>query len=86
MQGDALLVILVLGLGIAAFGFGVVYVVCQFLSWIGRGVIGIFRPHRVHSSGGPGSIRKGRVCPREGCGKVEYRDARFCSQCGMPMT
>jgi hypothetical protein len=27
-----------------------------------------------------------RVCPREGCGKFEHRDARFCSQCGMPLT
>lgn len=87
MHGDVLLVILILVFGCAAFLFGVIYVICQVLAWIGRGLFGIFMPRR--SAGEPGAAsghRGGRVCPRAGCGKVEYRDARYCSQCGMPLT
>lgn len=87
MHGDVLLVILILVFGCAAFLFGVIYVICQFVAWIGRALFGIFIPRRSVTT--PGSAThnpRGRVCPREGCGKVEHRDARFCSQCGMTLT
>jgi len=86
MHGDVLLVILILIFGCAAFLFGVIYAICQFVAWIARGLFGIFIPRRsAAASDSPTHGRQGRICPREGCGKVEYRNARFCSQCGRPL-
>ncbi|MGD2108546.1 MAG: hypothetical protein PVI86_04050 [Phycisphaerae bacterium] len=86
MNADVLLLILLVFFGCAAFLFGVIYVICQFVAWIGRGLFGIFIPRRSSSAGDPPPpSRRGRMCPREGCGKIEYRAARYCSQCGMPL-
>ncbi len=85
MHGDILLVVLILTLGCAAFIFGVIYLVCKFFGFVGRGVVSVFTRHpstgsQGHQSGSPGV----RVCPREQCRKTEYRPARFCSRCGAP--
>lgn len=86
MHGDALLIVLLLVFGCAAFLFGVIYLFCQFFAWMGRGLLGMFRPHRPAA---PVERRKigsrPRVCPNERCRKVEYRAARYCSQCGTPL-
>ena len=84
MHGDALLLIFAMIFGCAAFLFGVIYLICRMLGWVGRGFAGIFRPgaaaaERRMTSEGP----RGRVCPREECRRVESRlDARYCSRCG----
>jgi hypothetical protein len=72
MSGDLLVIAVVLVLGITAFVFGLVNTVWRGFCFIVGSVFG-----RRKASGG------GRlVCPREGCRKVEYRDAVYCSQCG----
>ena len=83
MQGDVLLVILLLGFGCAAFLFCVVYMVCQFLAWIGRGVMGVVCPRRTAARPGKRpSCSRPQMCPNDKCRKIEYRNARYCSQCG----
>ena len=86
MHGDLLLVVLILVFGCAAFLFGLVYVVGCVVTAVGRGMWGLFRPSRC--SGPPAPARASSRplrCPRVNCRKVEYRNARFCSQCGAPM-
>jgi len=86
MHGDLLLVVLILVFGCAAFLFGLVYVVGYVLSAVGRGMWGLVRPCR-----GPGPTERVQRlsrplrCSRVNCRKVEYRNARFCSQCGAPL-
>lgn len=83
MQGDFLIVLLLLVVGCAAFLFGVIYVFCQFFARIGRGLMGIIAPGR--SGGADGQARRCSrplVCPNKRCSKIEYRAATFCSQCG----
>jgi hypothetical protein len=83
MHGDAVLIVLLLVFGCVAFLFGVVYLLCQSFAWVGRGLLGIFRPCRRADEAGPRMPGlRSRVCPNERCRKVEYRKARFCSQCG----
>jgi len=84
MHGEPLLIIVVLVFGIGAFLFGVIYVVCSILSAIGRGMMGIVRPHRRTGTAElDGTLSRPLVCPRRTCRKVEHRgDARFCGQCG----
>ncbi len=83
MHGDAVLIVLLLVFGCVAFGFGVIYLLCQLLAWVWRGLLGIFRPGRGADEVGPRMPGlRSRVCPNEHCRKVEYREARFCSQCG----
>ena len=86
MQGDLLLVALILVFGVAAFLFGLVYVVWCVVGTVGRGMWSLVRPRR--SLGNGVRIRtfgRGVYCPRLNCRKVEYRNARFCSQCGAPL-
>ena len=86
MHGDLLLVVLILVFGCAAFLFGLVYVVGCVVSAVGRGMWTLIHPSRC--SGPPAPARKlsrPLRCPRVNCRKVEYRNARFCSQCGAPM-
>lgn len=87
MQGDALLLILVMVFGCAAFFFGVIYLIGRALAWCGRGFVGVFRSapsgKQAGSDLGPG---RQLVCPREECRREEDRpDARYCSQCGAPL-
>jgi len=85
VHGDLLLVALILVFGVAAFLFGLVYVVWCIVGGIGRGVWSLARPWRR-----VGTVERTRMfggaramyCPRLNCRKVEYRNARFCSQCG----
>jgi len=85
MHGDLLLVVLILVFGCAAFLFGLVYVVWCVVGTVGRGMWSLVRPRR--HVGNPvcrGGRTFGRAvyCPRPNCRKAEYRNARFCSQCG----
>jgi len=83
VQGDLLLVGLMLVFGCAAFLFGLVYVLCALFASVGRGIWGLVRPLGRVGSGGCLSLGRGPlVCPRANCRKAEYRNARFCSQCG----
>ncbi len=80
MHADVVVFILVLLVGCAALLFGVLYLIVRALGGVGRGVLSMFGP-----SGASGRTMRGRralVCPRPQCRKVEYRDARYCSQCG----
>jgi hypothetical protein len=84
MHGDLLLILVVLIFGCAAFLFGVVYIVCSAIGFVGRSLLSIVRPcSRVRVSAGS-HLRMGHplICPRESCRKIEYRRASFCSQCG----
>jgi len=81
MHGDLFLVIVILVFGCAAFLFGLVYVLCALFAAMGRGLLGLFRP-LGHVGGRCGITSRPLVCPRANCRKAEYRNARFCSQCG----
>ena len=87
MHGDALLLILVMVFGCAAFFFGVIYLVFRVFAWFGRGFVGVFRTAPPKEPvGGPHRRRALLVCPREECQRVEgRRDARYCSQCGVSL-
>jgi hypothetical protein len=86
MHGDLLLVVVILVFGCAAFLFGVIYLVCSVIGFVGRGVLGLFKPDRAPPGRRSGVRGAGAlVCPREECRKVEYRDAKYCSQCGAPL-
>ena len=85
MPGDPLVVVLILIIGCAAFLFCVLYVFGRMFSIIGQGFMSMFRGGRPPSE--PGGFRAGQVliCSREQCRKTEYRNGRFCSQCGAPL-
>ena len=83
MQGDLLLVALILVFGVAAFLFGLVYVVWCVVGAVGRGMWSLVRPWRpVPTAERARPFGRAVYCPRLNCRKVEYRNARFCSQCG----
>ena len=86
MHGDLLLVALILVFGVAGFLFGLVYVVWCFVGAVGRGMWSLLHPGRpVGKSERAGTFGRAVYCPRRNCLKVEYRNARFCSQCGAPL-
>ena len=88
MHGDLLLVVLILVFGCAAFLFGLVYVVWCVVGAVGRGMWSLVRPGRPVGISACREARKfvrAVYCPRLNCRKVEYRNARFCSQCGAPL-
>ena len=86
MHADALLVILLLLFGLAAFLFAVIYMFCQFFAWVGRSLLGLVSPDRPGGPVCPPRVgSRPRVCPNERCRKVEYRAASYCSQCGTPL-
>ncbi len=84
MPGDALLLVLVLIFGCAAFFFGVIYLVFRSLGWLGRGFVGAFRSVPPEAPNRPAGDRRPRLgCPRTECGRIEDREgAHYCSQCG----
>jgi len=85
MPADFLIVVVfMMVLGCATLVFGVLYFLCRLLGGAGRCVIRALRPrHRVEPGMLRTPMRKGLVCPREQCRKIEYRsNARFCSRCG----
>jgi hypothetical protein len=87
MDAIAVVLLLVLVLGWAAFLFTALFVVGRVITGVGRGMVSIFQPRRRGGSGrrlSPG--RRGRVCSHPQCRKIEYRDALSCSQCGTRLT
>ncbi len=88
MHGDALLLIVAMVFGCAAFFFGVIYLFCRAIAWVGLGFAGIFRSSSSGARCGMTSRRsRRRICPREECRKMENRaDAQYCSRCGAPLT
>ena len=83
MQVDIVVLGLVVLLGCAALLFGVLYALGRVLGTAGRSILSVFgvRPTRT-AEGRTVDLGGGRVCPRSECRKVEYRNARYCSQCG----
>ena len=81
MTGDALVIILILVLGIAALLFGLLYVIARAFGEVGKGFFAVLRGPRD----GRGQRPRVRVCSREQCGKTEVREGRYCSQCGAPL-
>lgn len=83
MHGDLLLVVLILVFGVAAFLFGLAYVVWCIVGGIGRGMWSLVRPWgRAGKGVRVCAFSRPMLCPRANCRKVEHRNARFCSQCG----
>lgn len=85
MHGDLLLVVLILVFGCAAFLFGLVYMVWWVASTVGRGMWSLVRPRRhvgIPACREACTFGRAVYCPRPNCRKAEYRNARFCSQCG----
>ena len=87
MHGDALIIVLVLIFGCAAFFFGLIYAACRLIAWMAGGLWGVFRPKgRRGAVASPVRGGSARSCSRDRCRKVEYRrEARYCSQCGAPL-
>ena len=86
MHGDLLLVALILVFGCAAFLFGLMYVIWCVVGAVGRGMWGLVRPwRRIGTEERVRTLGRPVFCPRLNCRKVEYRSARFCSQCGAPL-
>ena len=82
MHGDLLIVVLILVLGCAAFFIGVIHLACRLIGSLGRSFLGLIHPRAGDRRPSAGPFGRARMCPRESCHKVEYRPARFCSQCG----
>ncbi len=74
MSANLLVIAIVLVLGITAFVFGVLHTVWRGVCFACGLVFG-----RRNTFSGSGERL---VCPREGCRKVENREASYCSQCG----
>lgn len=82
MQIDLVILPMMFLLGIGAAVFGVIYVVGRIVGGIGRGVGSLFaQPHHRDSVSRP-SAKGFRICWRQHCRRMEYRDAVYCSQCG----
>lgn len=88
MPGDALVALVVLIFGCAAFFFGVIYMICRAFAWVGRGLWGMAgrSPLTARPAGDPVRTASRNVCSRDGCRRVENRrGASFCSRCGAPL-
>ena len=85
MPGDPVVVVFILIIGCAAFLFGVLYVFGRVIGAVGHSVASIMkgRPGKAPPSRPPGG--ETLICSREQCRKIEYRNGRFCSQCGAPL-
>lgn len=89
MSLDIGTIILVIGILIAAFLFGVLYLLGSAFGIVIQGI------ERLFGWSGSGRLRGGtsvrltgrrtKVCPNQRCRKAESRNARYCSQCGGPM-
>lgn len=84
MHADIALVLLVIVFGCAAFLFGLVYIVGGIVMTVGRGIFGMFRPHRLRSGCGVRvsgfSDATASTCPK--CHHIDARGGRYCSRCG----
>lgn len=89
MAADAVFVIVfVLVFGCAAFLFGILYLVCRLIGGAGRCMIRVLSPPHERLRERPADAgSKGLMCTHRRCRRIEYRSrARFCSQCGAPLT
>ena len=86
MPGDPVVVVFILIVGCAAFLFGVLYLFGRVLGAIGRSFASIFRGRSATAPAGEPRGKRGLICSREQCRKIEYRNGRFCSQCGATLT
>jgi len=87
VHGDILILLLVVILGVAAFFFGVLYMLWEVLATVFRGARRALSPRGRGSKPSPPAARPVRsrtfrVCQNPRCRHVEQRAARFCSQCG----
>lgn len=82
MQIDVVILPLMLLLGLAAAAFGVIYVICQIVRVMGRGIRFLFASPRQDFPKSHAKVRRFRICSQRYCRKMEYRDAIYCSQCG----
>lgn len=83
MNVDLPIVLLLLVIGCAAFLFGIFYAFCRIIGAFFDGVVSLFRPRRVRLHDDNLVMRSELfLCPRPKCGKLERRDASYCSQCG----
>ena len=86
MPGDPVVVVFILIVGCAAFLFCILYMFGRMLGFIGQGFMSLFRGRRLAGPSGGIPGKKALICSREQCRKIEYRNGRFCSQCGAPLT
>ncbi len=89
MPADAVIVVVfMLLVGCAAFLFGILYLLARLIGGVGRCMMRMVGLGRRQNPNGPvPPTSRIQVCPREHCGEKEYRtEARFCSQCGTPLT
>ncbi len=85
MPGEPFIFIVVLLLGLVAFFFSFLYVIVRVVGVV-FGTIGrLLGGSRALPPIGR-KVSAGLVCPREVCRAIEFRDARFCSQCGARLT
>jgi len=83
LQGDLAILGLILFVGCLAFIFGAIYLATNVFASIFRGIETILFPFPARQRSIFGCCgRGGRICRRPGCGKIERRPAKFCSQCG----
>lgn len=83
MQVDLLVFLIVLVFGLAAFILGVIALIWKAVSAVGMSLVRLVTPGRKARAQ---AVRQaGLICRNPHCRKVEYRSARFCSQCGRPL-
>ncbi|MBI3832784.1 MAG: hypothetical protein HY287_00455 [Planctomycetes bacterium] len=83
LQGDLAILGLILFVGCVAFIFGAIYLMTNVFASVFRGVSSALFPNQVPQRTIFGCCgRSGKTCRRPGCGKIERRPAKFCSQCG----
>jgi hypothetical protein len=92
MSVDGGLILIVMCFGLAAFFFGMLWLVVRLFAGVFRGGAALVRsgtsmitgrPKRGHGLAlGPAGRGGGVQCPRPNCGHLEMRAARFCSRCG----
>jgi hypothetical protein len=89
-MSNILIILCLVVVGIAAFFFGVLYVVCQGLASGGKRLLGPLARRGQRGRGAPPALpigRRGRqVCSNQRCEHVEHRPARYCSQCGKALS
>ena len=83
MPFEPFVVVLVLVFGCAAFLLWILYCLGWIAGKAGGGFLRLFGGGRRFKT----MQREARalICTNERCRKVEYREGRYCSQCGSPL-
>ncbi len=88
-MSNILIILCLFVVGVAAFFFGIIYVVCQALASTRKSVLRVLMPRGMKRRSAeavpaatPMGERTPRVCPSRRCRHVEHRPASYCSQCG----